>query len=131
MNLCQGGRSPNFLWPLATILIAAAALQPSPKHRETEPAEGRRAFASPSIFALAVLAQLMLERQDMNEPAVAGLTVATLLAVVARLGLTFAQNHRLVSELETDSLIGLTNRGKLVYDLDRLFSLDDPPPLPP
>ena len=118
----------NFLWPLATILIASAALQPSPKHRETEPAEGWRAFASPTIFALAVLALLMLERQDMNEPAVAALTVATLLAVVVRLGLTFAQNHRLVTELETDPLTGLSNRGKLVYDLDRLFSLDDPPP---
>ncbi len=118
----------NFLWPLATVLIAAAALQPSPKHRETEPAEGWRAFASPTIFALAVLALLMLERQDMNEPAVAALTVATLLAVVVRLGLTFAQNHRLVTELETDPLTGLSNRGKLVYDLDRLFNLDEAPP---
>ncbi len=69
----------------------------------------------------------MLERQDMKEPAVAALTVATLLAVVARLALTFAQNHRLVTELETDPLTGLSNRGKLAYDLDRLFSLDDPP----
>ncbi len=118
----------NFLWPLATVLIAAAALQPSPKHRETAPAEGWRAFASPTIFALAVLALLMLERQDMNEPAVAALTVATLMAVVVRLGLTFAQNHRLVTELETDPLTGLSNRGKLVYDLDRLFGLDDTPP---
>jgi diguanylate cyclase (GGDEF)-like protein len=118
----------NFLWPLAVVLIAAGALQPSPKHRETEPAEGWRAFASPTIFALAVLALLMLERQDMNEPAVAALTVATLVAVVVRLVLTFAQNHRLVTELETDPLTGLSNRGKLGYDLDRLFSLDDPTP---
>jgi diguanylate cyclase (GGDEF)-like protein len=118
----------NFLWPLATVLIAASAWQPSPRHRETEPAEGWRAFASPTIFALAVLALLMLERQDMNEPAVAVLTVATLLAVVVRLALTFAQNHRLVTELETDPLTGLYNRGKLVYDLDRLFTMDDASP---
>src|SRR3954453_14466687 len=69
----------------------------------------------------------MLERQDMNEPAVAALTVATLVAVVVRLALTFSHNNRLVIELETDPLTGLFNRGKLVYDLDRLFSLDDPP----
>jgi two-component system cell cycle response regulator len=118
----------NALWPLATVLIAAGALQPSPKHRETAPAEGWRAFASPTIFALAVLALLMLERQDMKEPAIAALTVATLVAVVVRLVLTFAQNHQLVTELETDSLTGLSNRGKLAYDLDRLFSMDDPPP---
>jgi two-component system cell cycle response regulator len=118
----------NFLWPLATVLIAGGALQPSPKHRETEPAEGWRAFASPTIFALAVLALLMLERQDMTEPAVAGLTIATLIALVFRLVLTFAHNHRLVMELETDPLTGLYNRGKLVHDLDRLFTSDEPPP---
>jgi two-component system cell cycle response regulator len=118
----------NFLWPLATVLIAAGALQPSPKHRETEPAEGWRAFASPTIFALAVLALLMLERQDMNEPAVAALTVATLAALVFRLVLTFAHNHRLVMELETDPLTGLYNRGKLVHDMDRLFTSDEPRP---
>jgi two-component system cell cycle response regulator len=118
----------NFLWPLANVLIAAGALQPSPKHRETEPAEGWRAFASPTIFALAVLALLMLERQDMNEPAVAALTVATLVAVIVRVALTFAQNRTLVRELETDGLTGLHNRGKLGYDLERLFSLDEPSP---
>ena len=93
----------NFLWPLATVLIAAGALQPSPRHRETEPAEGWREFASPTIFALAVLALLMLERQDMTEPGVAALTVATLVALVFRLVLTFAQNRSLVIELETGS----------------------------
>jgi two-component system, cell cycle response regulator len=118
----------NFLWPLATVLIAAAALQPSPRHRETAPAEGWRAFASPTIFALGVFALLLLERQDMNEPAVTALTIATLIAVIVRLVLTFAQNHRLVIELETDPLTGLFNRGKLVYDLDRLLSADEPDP---
>jgi two-component system, cell cycle response regulator len=118
----------NFLWPLATVLIAAGAIQPPPRHRKTAPAEDWRAFASPAILALAVLTLLMLERQDMNEPAVAALTVGTLIAVVVRLGLTFAQNHRLVVQLETDPLTGLFNRGKLIYDLDRLLSSDRPSP---
>jgi diguanylate cyclase (GGDEF)-like protein len=118
----------NALWPLATVLIAAGAMQPTARHRETAPAEGWRAFASPTIFALAVLALLMLERQDMNEPAIAAFTVATLAAVVIRLVLTFAQNHRLVVELETDPLTGLFNRGKLVYDLDRLLTSERPSP---
>ena len=118
----------NSLWPLATVLIAAGALQRSPRHRETTPAEGWRSFASPTIFALAVLALLMLERQDMNEPVVAALTISTLVAVVVRLGLTFAQNHRLVVQLETDPLTGLSNRGKLVYDLDRLLTAERPSP---
>src|SRR5262245_7925571 len=118
----------NFLWPLATVLIAAGAVQPTSRRRETAPPEGWRAFASPTIFALAVIALLMLARQDMNEPATAALTIATLAALVVRLGLTFAQNHRLVAELETDHLTGLFNRGKLVYDLDLLLASDEPPP---
>src|SRR5215207_2187612 len=93
----------NFLWPLATVLIAAGALQPSPRRRETGPVEGWRAFASPTIFALAVFALLMLERHDMNEPAVAALTIATLVAVVLRLVLTFAQTHpHLLTILDLD-----------------------------
>jgi diguanylate cyclase (GGDEF)-like protein len=124
----SSGSWNNFLWPLATVLIAAGAMQRSPRRRETVPAEGWRAFASPTIFALAVLALLMLERQDMNEPAVGALTIATLVAVVVRLVLTFAQNHRLVVRLETDPLTGLFNRGKLIYDLDRLLSSDPPSP---
>jgi diguanylate cyclase (GGDEF)-like protein len=123
-----GGSWNNSLWALATVLIAAGAMQPSARRRETAPAEGWRAFASPSIFALAVLALLMLERQDMNEPAIAALTVATLVGIVLRLVLTFAQNHRLVVKLETDPLTGLSNRGKLVYDLDRLLSSEHPSP---
>lgn len=118
----------NFLWPLATVLIAAGAMQPSPRSRETVPTEGWRSFASPTIFALAVFALLMLERHDVNEPAVSALTIATLVAVVVRLVLTFAQNHRLVVQLETDPLTGLFNRGKLIYDLDRLLSAEHPTP---
>jgi diguanylate cyclase (GGDEF)-like protein len=118
----------NFLWPLATLLIAAGALQPSGRRRESAPSEGLRAFASPTIFALAVLTLLVLERKDMNEPVVAALTTATLFAVVLRLVLTFAQNHRLVVQLETDPLTGLFNRGKLIYDLDRLLSSEQRSP---
>jgi diguanylate cyclase (GGDEF)-like protein len=118
----------NLLWPLATVLIAAGAMQPSPRRRETAPAEGWRSFASPAIFALAVLTLLMLERQDMGEPVTAALTIGTLAAVVARLAMTFAQNHRLVVQLETDPLTGLFNRGKLVYDLDHLLSSEHPAP---
>ncbi len=118
----------NCLWPLATVLVAAAALQPSPPHRETGPASGWRAFASPTIFALGVFALLMLERQDMDEPAIEALTIATLAALVLRLVLTFAENQKLVVKLETDPLTGLFNRGKLVYDLDRLLSSEEPSP---
>ncbi len=125
----DGGVWNNFLWPLATVLIAAAALQASEPHREREPAEDWRAFAaSPTFFALAAVALLVVQHQALSEPAVVALVIATLLALICRVALTFAQNHRLVEQLETDPLTGLFNRGKLLYDLDRVCDSPDREP---
>jgi two-component system cell cycle response regulator len=117
-----------FLWPLGTALIALGALQPTPKRRELPVDEGWRAFASPAVFALAIFALMTLQRQDLNRPIVEVLTAATLIAIVVRITLTFVQNRRLVLELETDSLTGLANRGKLLFDLDRFYSGSDQAP---
>jgi diguanylate cyclase (GGDEF)-like protein len=117
-----------FLWPLGTVLIALGAVQPSPKRHELPADEGWRTFASPVVFALAIFALMTLQRQDMNRPIVEVLTAATLVAIVARIFLTFGQNRRLVMELETDSLTGLANRGKLLFDLDRFYSGSDQTP---
>ena len=117
-----------FLWPLGTVLIALGAVQPSPKRRELPTDEGWRTFASPVVFALAIFALMTLQRQDMNRPIVEVLTAATLVAIAARIILTFGQNRRLVIELETDSLTGLANRGKLLFDLDRFYSGNDQTP---
>ena len=117
-----------FLWPLGTILIALGAIQPSPKRHELRADEGWRTFASPVVFALAIFALMNLQRQDMHRPIVEILTAATLVAVAVRIILTFQQNRRLVIELETDSLTGLANRGKLLFDLDRFYAETDQSP---
>jgi diguanylate cyclase (GGDEF)-like protein len=117
-----------FLWPLGTALIALGALQPTPKRRELQLDEGWRSFASPVVFALAIFALMTLQRQDVSRPIVGALTAATLVAIFARITLTFAQNRRLVIELETDTLTGLSNRGKLLFDLDRFYAGINPDP---
>ena len=117
-----------FLWPLGTSLIAFGALQATPRKRVLPGDEGWRAFASPMVFALAIFALLVLERQDVSEPIVEALTAATLITIVVRLTLTFVQNRSLVVELETDSLTALANRGKLLIDLDRFYARSDPTP---
>ena len=48
---------------------------------------------------------------------VAALTIATLVAVVVRLAITFAENRRLLDQLQHDPLTGLGNRSKLFIDL--------------
>ena len=116
----------NSLWPLATALIALGALQAPPRKTARGVTEGWGAFASPAIFALAVLALLLLEHSTSESPIVAVLTVATLLAVVVRLAITFAENRHLVNSLQRDLLTGLPNRGKLFIDLPRALEDEEP-----
>ena len=124
----DGGAWNNALWPLATALIAAGALQPAPRQRQSVAPEGWRAFASPTIFAFAIFVLALLTRRGADSPVVAALTIATMVAVVVRLALSFAENRRLVRELERDPLTGLGNRSKLLFDLDRLYGNDDGDP---
>ena len=116
----------NSLWPLGTALIAAGAWQTLPRRTVRGLPEGWGAFASPVIFALAVLALLLLENQTSDTPLVAALTVATLVAVVVRLAITFAENRRLLDRLQRDLLTGLPNRGKLFIDLPRALEDEQP-----
>ena len=116
----------NSLWPLATALIAAGAWQRPPRRTVQGLPEGWGAFASPVVFALAVLALLLLESQSSDTPVVAALTVATLIAVVVRLAITFAENRHLVDQLQRDLLTGLPNRGKLFIDLPRALEDEQP-----
>jgi two-component system cell cycle response regulator len=125
----DGGDWNNALWPLANVLIAAAALQPAEAARPAgEGADDWRTFASPVVFALAVLTLLALGRQDLNEPVVAAFAIAALAVLAARVALTFVHNHRLVQRLKVDPLTGLLNRGKLIYDLDQLLAVESPEP---
>jgi diguanylate cyclase (GGDEF)-like protein len=116
----------NSLWPLATALIACAALQPPSPVRRTAAAGGWRAVASPSIFALAVLAFVFLDDSS-DTPLVAALSTLTLFAIVLRIVLTFGENRRLVAALQHDPLTGLGNRSKLLVDLRAITA---PPPEP-
>ena len=116
----------NSLWPLGTALIAAGAWQTVPRRTVRGLPEGWGAFASPVIFALAVLALLLLENQTSDTPLVTAMTVATLVAVVVRLAITFAENRHLLDRLQRDLLTGLPNRGKLFIDLPRALEEEQP-----
>jgi diguanylate cyclase (GGDEF)-like protein len=111
----------NLLWPLGVSVIAIGSLQSSPPTQISHRAEGWRTFASPAVFAFVVLSFLMVERFDSESPLVSVLTAATMVAILARITLTFGENNRLVALLKQDSLTHLGNRSKLLLDLERLF----------
>ena len=111
-------------WALGAILIGAAAWIGPPARRRTSArrAGGLRQILIPVVGALVAIGIQAAERFTSVPPAAAILSLVTLLAVVARMALSFRENldHLAVSTEQalTDPLTGLGNRRKLTTDLD-------------
>jgi diguanylate cyclase (GGDEF)-like protein len=108
-------------WPLAMLLLAAAAWQPA-RRRGKVRVEGARVLAVPAVFGATSLAILVYGQfEPLNLPAVA-LAATSLLAVIARMAFTFRENLGLLAatrvEARTDALTGIGNRRKLMTDLE-------------
>jgi two-component system, cell cycle response regulator len=121
----------DIFWPLALLLIAAAAWA-----RDRSAAglavEGRPLLVVPTACALVGIGVLVYDHFHRLNLLALVLSTATLLAVVVRLATTFRENRRLYEftkeESVTDALTGLSNRRKLTADLERLLAADDPQP---
>ena len=116
-------------WPLAMLLLAAAAWQPV-RELGTVRLEGARLLAIPAVFGLTSLAILVYGQfASLNAPAVV-LAATSMLAVIARMALTFGEKLKLLSasriEARTDPLTGIGNRRKLVDDLTATLSSQEP-----
>jgi diguanylate cyclase (GGDEF)-like protein len=107
----------NSLWPLGTMVVAVAALQPALRRGTASSADTAswRSFASPTIFALTVFVFLLLSQSQSAASLI--LSCLTMAAIVARIALTFEENRRLVRRLQRDPLTRLGNRSKLLIDL--------------
>jgi two-component system, cell cycle response regulator len=106
------------------LVVAAAAWQPTAD--QPKPVEGWRVLALPTAFALAALAVLFIDLvTDVAGPALA-LALACLFAVIVRMSVAMLENHELLEgtrrEALTDSLTGLSNRRRLMSDLERQVS---------
>ncbi len=108
-------------WPIATLLVGLAAWQPSPRRAKVR-LEGGRVIAVP--FACGLIA-IGLESWDhferISDPALI-LATSTLVAVVIRMALVFAENQAMITssrdEARTDALTGLRNRRSLMGELE-------------
>jgi diguanylate cyclase (GGDEF)-like protein len=116
-------------WPLAMLLLAAAAWQPR-RELGTIRLEGGRLLALPAVFGLTSLAILVYGQfEPLNTPAVV-LAATSMLAVIARMAFTFREKLALLAasriEARTDPLTGIGNRRKLVDDLTKTLSTGEP-----
>lgn len=109
------------LWPVGGLLIAGAAAL-SLTHRSVQ----RHAYSSPivfpSIFAAVAVGVLAWDHFNRLHEVSIWLSVATLVAVIVRMGISFRENVGLMKALHddalTDSLTKLGNRRKLTDDLE-------------
>lgn len=112
------------LWPISNILVALAAWQPQTATRRRAP-EGSRELLVPCGFALAGTALLTIVAWD-SGPTIALMAAAAPLAAIARMALAVRENQVLLTQVRTDSLTGLGNRGKLTNDLDDALRTGQP-----
>jgi two-component system, cell cycle response regulator len=109
------------LWPASALLVGFAAWQAPPALRAVQ-LDGLRLLAIPSGFALLTIGLLVYQTIHPLNGLAFGLAIGTLLAVIARMALTFQENLRLLErtrrESMTDALTGLGNRRRLMSDLE-------------
>jgi two-component system, cell cycle response regulator len=114
-------------WSIAAVVIAWAAWQPAPR-RDPRPL-GWRTIVAPIAFALIGLAVLVYDHFERVNVLALALASSCLLAVLIRLGMTFAQYVRMLersrAEATTDALTGLGNRRRLMLDLEAVLREGD------
>ncbi len=125
----EGGVT-DALWPAAMLLLAQAAWRQSGGAQREVVLEGRRVLVTPAVCGLIGVGLLAYDHFHQTNLLALGLSIATLLAVLVRLDLTFAEKRSLLNRVRqqamTDPVTGLGNRRKLMADLSRVLpALDD------
>src|SRR5215218_1729593 len=120
-------------WTLGLVFVALASWQPAAVRRPAVP-DGLRFISVPLAFGAVGLATLISGCLAGMNPLAVGLSALSLVAVMARLMLTFRENVAMLrtsrDEALTDALTGLGNRRALARELARsLPEADDARPV--
>jgi two-component system cell cycle response regulator len=123
------GGATDLGWLGGCVLLAWAAWQPVGRQVRAR-LEGWAVLIAPIGFGLLALAVLVYDHFRPVNPLSLVLSTAAILAVLARLALTFAENMRMLAgsrdEARTDALTCLGNRRKLLDDLAAAVESETP-----
>jgi two-component system cell cycle response regulator len=119
-------------WPLAALMIARAAWLPAERERAARPPR-LRTIVLPITLALVCLGMLTYDHFARVNVLAVCLASAAMLALLARLGMSVADNVRMLAasraEARTDALTGLGNRRALTDDLAQALAGPAPAPV--
>jgi diguanylate cyclase (GGDEF)-like protein len=116
------GRLVDVGWPLGMLLVAYAASLRSPAAASVR-LDGLASLVLPVLFGLGAVTLLVYDHFDRLNVVALALACISVLGVVARMGLAFIENMRVLAtsrhEAVTDILTGLPNRRRLMLDLEQ------------
>ena len=116
-------------WAVSAVLIAVGASRPVSARLRREQ-QRVPSIAGPLAFGLAGLGLLIVDHFQRTNLLALALASLCVLAVLARLGVTFRDNVRMLSasryEAKTDALTGIGNRRALVNDLEDALAAPHP-----
>jgi diguanylate cyclase (GGDEF)-like protein len=119
-----GGEWVNPIYLVAALCLGAAVWQPKEAADITSPAgDGRREIIVPAVFAAVMIGLFAMQYKSATGGLSTILWVATMSAVIVRLAISDRENKALLEQVQTDSLTGLANRGRMQLDLERLCDI--------
>ncbi len=121
-----GGEWINPIYLIAAVCLGAAVWQPAEAAAITSPhGEERREIVVPAVFAAVMIGLFAMQYNSATGGLSTVLWAATMSAVIVRLAMSDRENRRLLEEVRTDSLTGLSNRGRMEGDLAAVCERSD------
>jgi len=117
-----GGSWVEPVYLIAAVCLGAAVWQPAAAAEISSPIERRREMVVPAVFAGVMIGLFAIQYFSATSSLSTVLWAATMTAVVVRLGMSDRENRELLEQVRTDSLTGLSNRGRLQVDLPVRFA---------
>ena len=115
-----GGDWIDPIYLIAAVCLGAAVWQPAEAADISSPGrdDQRREIVVPAVFAGVMIGLFTMQYFSATSGLSTVLWAATMTAVVVRLAMSDKENKALLEQVRTDSLTGLSNRGRMQMDLE-------------